>query len=79
MLAGSIQNAVERFIEKNKEAKRVIIHFYKEISNKYELQPILDMLESIGARDIPVIVVTINKTDSKELIGFDMKSAGKCL
>ncbi len=76
MLAGSIQNAVDRFIEKNITAKRVIIHFYKEISNKYELQPILDMLESIGARDIPVIVVTINKTDSRELLGFDMKSPG---
>lgn len=77
MLAGSIQNAVDRFIEKHKEAKRVIIHFYKEISNKYVFQPILDMLESIGARDIPVIVVTINKTDSKELLGFDMKSPGR--
>lgn len=77
MLAGSIQNAVEQFINKNKQAKRIIIHFYKEISDKKELQPILDMLESIGAIDIPVIVVTINKTDSKELMGFDMNSAGR--
>ncbi len=77
MLAGSIRDAVARFIEKNKEAKRVIIHFYKEISNKYELQPILVMLKGLGEGDIPVIVVTINKTDSKELLGFDMKSSGK--
>lgn len=77
MLAGSIRDAVERFIEKKKEAKRVIIHFYKEISNKYELQPILDMLKGLGEGEIPVIVVTINKTDSKELLGFDMKSSGR--
>ena len=77
MLAGSIQNAVEQFIKKNKQATRIIIHFYKEISDKNELQPILEMLESIGAIDIPVIVVTINKTDSKELMGFDMNSAGR--
>jgi hypothetical protein len=77
MLAGSIQNAVELFIEKNKQAQRIIIHFYKEISDKNELQPILDMLINIGAIDIPVIVVTINKTDSKELMGFDMNSQGK--
>lgn len=77
MLAGSIQFAVEQFIAKNQKAKRVIIHFYKEISDKKELKPILDMLESIGAIDIPVIVVTINKTESKELMGFDMNSLGK--
>jgi hypothetical protein len=77
MLAGSISNAVEKYIEKNNEAKRVIIHFYKEISDKKELQPILKMLDNLGERDLPVIVVTINKTDSKELLGFDMGSVGK--
>jgi hypothetical protein len=77
MIAGSIKVAVEKFIEKNKEAKRVIIHFYKEISDQKELQPILDMLGEIGEREIPVIVVTINKTDSRELLGFDMNSVGK--
>jgi len=77
MIAGSIKVAVEKFIEKNKKAKRVIIHFYKEISDQKELQPILDMLGEIGEREIPVIVVTINKTDSRELLGFDMNSLGK--
>jgi hypothetical protein len=77
MLAGSIRNAVEQFIETNKNAKRVIIHFYKEISDKKELQPILDMLDDLGEDNLPVIVVTINKTDSKELLGFDMNSVGK--
>lgn len=77
MLAGSIKAAVERFIKEKKQAKRIIIHFYKEISNKKELQPILDMLAKIGERETPVIIVTINKTDSRELLGFDMNHAGK--
>ncbi len=77
MLAGSIRNAVEKFIEKNTNATRVIIHFYKEISDRKELQPILNMLDNLGQRDLPVIVVTINKTESKELIGFDINSDGK--
>ena len=77
LLAGSISNAVEKFIEKNQTAKRVIIHFYKEISDKKELQPILKMLDNLGEKDLPVIVVTINKTDSKELLGFDLGSPGR--
>ena len=77
MLAGSIREAVQLFKEKKKTAKRLIIHFYKEISDKAELQPILDMLDALGEPEMPVIVVTINKTDSKELLGFDMASVGK--
>lgn len=77
MLAGSIRDAVEKFIEKKKEPNRIIIHFYKEISDRKELKPILDMLKDVSDRDIPVIVVTINKTDSHELIGFDMKAKGR--
>lgn len=72
MLAGSIRDAVNKFIEKNKNAKRVILHFYKVISNKRELEPILRMLGTLGTNDLPVIIVTINKTESKELLGFNM-------
>lgn len=74
MLAGSIRNAVQLFLEKKPDAKRVIIHFYKEISDKKELKPILDMLGKLGENNLLVIVVTINKTDSKELLGFDLNS-----
>lgn len=62
MLAGSIKDSVEKFIEQHQAVSRVIIHFYKEISDPKELQPILDMLDKIGHGDVPVIVVTINKT-----------------
>ncbi len=77
MLAGSIRDAVDKFIEKNKDAKRVIIHFYKVISSEKELKPIMRMLGKLGKQDLPVIVVTINKTESKELLGFDLSNGKK--
>jgi hypothetical protein len=54
----------------NHTASRLIIHFYKDIGKK-ELEPILKTLHTLGL-NIPVIIVTINKTESKELIGFDV-------
>lgn len=69
-LAGSIREAVGKFIVTNHTASRLIIHFYKDIGKK-ELEPILKTLHTLGL-NIPVIIVTINKTESKELIGFDV-------
>lgn len=70
-LAGSIREAVGKFIVTNHKASRLIIHFYKDIGKK-ELQPIISTLHTLGL-NIPVIVVTINKTESKELLGFDVE------
>lgn len=74
-LAGSIREAVDQFLKSNKKADRLIIHFYKLIS-KRELKPILDTLYNKLNLSIPVIVVTINKTASKELLAFDTLSEG---
>lgn len=73
MLAGSIRKAVMRYIVEHETAERLIIHFYKRISDR-ELQPIISTLHKLGL-NIPVIVVSINKTESKDLIAFDT-SAG---
>lgn len=69
MLAGSIRKAVLKYIVDHDKADRLIIHFYKEISKK-ELEPIISTLHKLGL-PIPVIIVSINKTESKELLGFD--------
>ena len=69
-MAGSIREAVTKFLEINKNASRLIIHFYKVIS-KRQLKPILDTLYNSLNLSIPVIIVTINKTASKELLAFD--------
>ena len=72
-LAGSIREAVENFRAQNRNATRVIIHFYKVMS-KRQLKPIMEMLYNQLDLDIPVIIVTINKTASKELLAFDTAS-----
>ena len=72
MLAGSIRIAVGKYIAEHYTTNRLIIHFYKDISKK-EIQPIIDTLHALGL-PIPVIVVTINKTESKELLAFDTEN-----
>ncbi len=72
MLAGSISKAVHKFLDDHKKADRLIIHFYKDISKK-EMQPIVDTLRKLDL-DIPVIIITINKTESKDLLAFDISN-----
>jgi len=72
MLAGSIRKAVLKYLVDHEKAERLIIHFYKKISKK-ELVPIIDILYKLGL-PIPVIIITINKTESNELLAFDKDS-----
>lgn len=69
LLAGSIAHAVRQFATHNKHIERLIVHFYKVMSEK-ELQPIEYALQNLGL-DIPVFIVSINKTESKDLVAFD--------
>ena len=69
-LAGSIREAVHAFHEAHPQTTRIIIHFYKVMSKK-EIKPILDTIYNGLKLPIPIIVVTINKTASKELLAFD--------
>ena len=68
-LAGSILSAVKDYAIHNTNIKRLIIHFYKSMSQR-ELQPIEDGLKNLGL-DIPVFIVTINKTESRDIVAFD--------
>ena len=45
MLAGSIRRAVEIFLERKPNANRVIIHFYKEISERLESNSGLESMQ----------------------------------
>ncbi|MBD3638526.1 MAG: hypothetical protein HUJ25_14330 [Crocinitomicaceae bacterium] len=69
-LAGSILQAVKDFYSYNSGIKRLIIHFYKQISQE-ELQPIEDGLNELDLGDTPVFIVTINKTVSRDIVAFD--------
>ena len=68
-LAGSIINQVKEFVAVNSNMDRLVIHFYKNMSYK-ELKPIEDGLNDLGL-DIPVFIVSINKTESNDIVAFD--------
>lgn len=68
-LAGSIEEAIIRYANVNDKPSRLIIHFYKEMSEE-EIKPIENALHNLGL-DIPVFVVTINKTESEDFVVFD--------
>jgi len=68
-LAGSILLAVRRYCRDNNGIDRLIIHFYKKLS-RLELAPIEHGLAELGLA-IPVIIVSINKMVSEDVIGFD--------
>jgi hypothetical protein len=69
LLAGAIREAIEKYKEQHEKTERLIIHFYKRMSNK-EIGPIIRQLKSIG-NNIPVVIVTVNKTKSSDLVLFD--------
>ena len=65
ILAGKIAHAVRNFATVVHQPSRLIIHFYKDMSEK-ELQHIEQALSNLGL-SIPVFIITINKTDSKDI------------
>ncbi len=69
ILAGAIQEAIIKFTSVNKNPQRLIIHFYKDMSYK-EIKPILTKLYNLGLA-IPVFIITINKTESSDIIAWD--------
>lgn len=68
-IAGSIEAAIHRYRSHDKDLKRIIIHFYKTMSRR-EIQPIEKMLHNLKI-DIPVIILTINKSGSEDFLVFD--------
>ena len=69
-LAGSIKLAVSNFYKANVSISRLVIHFYKKLSYA-DLKPIQKALTELKLK-IPVIVVSINKGFSDDLVGFDL-------
>lgn len=68
-LAGLIINSIRDYVSLNSKIKRLIIHFYKNMSQK-ELRPIEQGLKNLGL-DIPVFIIAINKTESNDIVAFD--------
>ena len=69
-LIGSIHLEILNYSSVNNKPDRIIIHYHKKMSWAYEFKKIEDMLNSLKL-DIPVYVVTINKTESEDIVMFD--------
>lgn len=65
-----IKEAIREFKAKRQEVKRLVIHFYKTI-NTGEVEKIQKALEELDIGDIPIVVVTVNKTESRDIVVFD--------
>lgn len=74
-LAGSIQDAIINYKNTVENPSRLIIHYYKDMSEN-EVEEIEKALYEINA-DIPLFVVTINKTESEDFVLFDDAFAEK--
>ena len=72
-LMGSIEEAIIEYASLNDKPERLIIHYYKQVSRRNEFQPIEDMLHGLSL-DIPVYIITINKTESEDVVVFDLNS-----
>ncbi|MGR3809079.1 Piwi domain-containing protein [Jiulongibacter sp. NS-SX5] len=68
-LAGSIITAVRNYVSITNNLKRLIIHFYKNMSQE-ELEPIEQGLKDLDL-NIPIFIVSINKTESSDIVAFD--------
>ncbi|MBW7868723.1 MAG: hypothetical protein H3C31_10395 [Brumimicrobium sp.] len=73
-LAGSISKAVKMYANNHSEVKRLVIHFYKQMSRE-EYEPIEQELNNLGL-DIPIVIITINKTESSDIVVFDRNYDG---
>jgi hypothetical protein len=73
-LAGSIKDAIITFSSANGMPARLIIHYYKEMSLLKEYPYIENVLNDLNL-DIPVYIVTINKTESESVLLFDGKNS----
>lgn len=69
-LAQKIRVIIQDYISKHESLQRLVIHFYKNMSKK-EIAPLQEMLFDLGFPDLPVIILTINKTASNDYIAFD--------
>lgn len=69
-----IRKALGKYIAADTTADRVIIHYYKTMSKRHS-RKITDMLMRLNYQ-IPLYIVTINKTEASDYVGFDTEHPG---
>ncbi len=72
ILGGCIAAKVKEYASVNKTPDRLIIHFYKKLSQE-ELVPIEKALQELELPNpIPIYIITINKTEAEDIVAFDL-------
>lgn len=73
LIAGAIGKKILNFVVDNgNDVERLIIHYYKPMG-KEEIDPIQKVLKTLKL-NIPVIIITINKTEANDYVAFDTSS-----
>lgn len=73
LIAGAIGKQILKFVVDNgNDVERLIIHYYKPMG-KEEIDPIQKVLKTLKL-NIPVIIITINKTEANDYVAFDTNS-----
>lgn len=75
LLASAIKDAIHRYIAEYQGFERLVIHYYKNMSEEEE-EPIRAILNNLDS-SLPYVIVTINETLSKDYVLFDDSYDGK--
>jgi len=76
-LAGAISDAIWQYVTVEQNPDKVVIHFYKEMSNE-EIEPVLEMMNTLKL-ECPLYIININKTKSEDIIAFDRNWYGNLM
>jgi len=77
LLSGAICDAIHKFTALENNPDKVVIHFYKEMSDK-EMQPIINKMKLLDL-GCPLFIININKTKSLDLIAYDTNWNGNLM
>jgi hypothetical protein len=73
-LAETLSKALITYAKLNKSCKRIVIHYYKKLSRKEELE-IVSLLTSLKL-PVPFVVLTISDSKSEDYVVFDTQYSG---
>jgi len=73
-LSESYKSSILKYITENGNPSRLIIHFFKTVSYD-DIRQIEKVLSKLSL-NIPIIIITINKTESKDIVIFDTSYDG---
>ena len=70
-LGDAFKKAIKKYVDNNKDSRRLVIHFYKKMNYKEE-QELLKIFEDLGVA-IPYVVLNITEDVGRDYILFDQK------